>query len=183
MDPKRTVAKLAAGTTPLERGSGGAPAMTQSDAAAACSGLTDEQYMLVTAKWAGYRGRLPLLAYRLMDIGFDLATREGWKLPRGREYIRKMTLLAIAEVVDPLICRRCRGTRFILYRPCPACQGTGHRRMHGAERARAIGCDRANWYRTWQARYERIYRRIADMETEGLESIRQQMLEVASTDD
>lgn len=178
MDPKRVVSKLAAGTTPLEKGSGGAPALTQSDAAACCSGLSDSQYELLTAKWARYEGVLPRLAYRLMsEVTCDMAVREKWEIPRGRLYMRKMTLLALAEVLDPQICRRCKGTQFIGHRTCPSCRGTGHRRLHGAQRARIIGCDKSRWYRVWAPRYEAVYRQIADLEISGLASIRRQMLE------
>lgn len=69
----------------------------------------------------------------------DWARAEGWKIPPGDQIIRRMVCMALLEHVHPTMWRT------------------------ASARALCLGRCRANWYRTWNARYDRIYHWIGTM--------------------
>lgn len=176
MDPRRALSRMTAKSASLERSTGGTPEVTASDVAAACAGLRTNEWLLVCAKWVEPDGVMDRLFYELYLDVIEMATREQWRVPRGREHLRRMAALAILEVLQPATCRRCAGTGYMLpehlrHQKCPKCRGSGHIHMSGRQRARIVGMDHKGWQRHWAGRYERIYRRVAGMETSALAHI------------
>ena len=88
--------------------------------------------------------------------------------PPGGMWYRKMAHAALYEILSPeLNCPRCRGAKFIGIRHCPACGGDGRTKIDTAERGEAIGIPAPQWRSgrpPWSARYEVIYRKLADAE-------------------
>lgn len=170
MDPRRALARLAAQSLPMEPTVGAGPELTQADVAAACAGLTPEAWDLLAAKWV--QGGMPRRMYASLLLEVEaLAHNQGWQVPPRRPYLARMVALAILEVVDPQTCNQCRGTGFLGIRECRPCHATGRRRMWAAQRARAVGVHKSQWHRSWAGRYERIYRRVASIEVEGLSHV------------
>ena len=93
----------------------------------------------------------------------DIAIAEGWKVPKGREYVRHMTRLALRELIDPERCPACKGTcqewdaAALRAKSCGVCGGTGRVRIDDSKRAKAVGMDKSRWSRVWRKRYETIH--------------------------
>lgn len=75
--------------------------MTPATAAAMCAGMPDLWYKAAALKWADDWSGANDLEYRLWMAAVDLANYHGWHPPKGKEYLRRMAGLAIAEMARP----------------------------------------------------------------------------------
>lgn len=176
-DPRRALSRLSPGTVSIEPSIGGQPAYTSSDVAGACAAMDDMQWQVNALKWAGQKRELPRLFYSLYQEVIEIALQEGWRVPRGKEHLRWMTMMAIYENVDPRPCRTCRGTQYVQGRACTTCDATGIRRVQEKEKAAALGMSPQAFEKSWSHRYEMIFRRVHYAEQEGLREAARQLTE------
>lgn len=86
------------------------------------------------------------LEHHLWMVASQMARREQWNIPIGREVVRKMAGLAIAEMADP--------SRF----------------KHDAAwqiRAAWLGVSKSRWFAMWRDRYDMIHREFNDWPSRG----------------
>ncbi len=137
MNPVRVMAKLTE-QTPNPGGVGGVPELDVATCAALCARLDRKYYLAARLKWCLDWTVASELEYLLWVHAAGLASHEGWRVPRGRQYLRRMAGLAIAETADPK-----------------------HWSTQAA-RCEFIGMDAAAWSRRWRGRYEAIFGMLND---------------------
>lgn len=178
--PEKLLARLASHGIDYQGVTGGTPGLgiTPEDVAGAMQGLDRGAYLLLLRKWVLDTSVQNELFYRVYVAVAGLAADNGWKVPKGQEYLRKLARLAVAEIVDPMKCSLCKGRTEIWKRGenkpvvCPKCSGTGYGKITAAERYKTVGIDKRNWERTWADRYEMIYKFVNEWEHEALRAIR-----------
>lgn len=186
MRPERALAKLAPAAG-MRQGSGGIPEYTAADIAAALAGCDDPlATMLVLYKWAlmgDIAQKLERAAY-LMAV--DIAVKEKWQIPKGKELVRHMTRLAILESSNPPKCNTCNGLGKeytneggLKQIACRACGGGGARRMTGELRSLIVGLDPSRWSKTWGRRYETILDALQRREEYAIRHMSRRMSEGA----
>lgn len=119
-------------------GGGGVPELDPATAAGLCQGMRREWYLAGRLKWALDWSVANELEYLLWIDGTDIAKSGRWKIPKGREYVRKMAGLAIAELADP------------------------HKWKHDYKRAEWMGVSPSQFSRIWVKRYNEIYSLLDD---------------------
>lgn len=137
MNPARVMAKLTAQPARLDGGGGG---MTEYDVALCASlaaNLKERYYLAARLKWCQDWSVANKLEYLLWIEAVGIAAEEKWRVPKGREYVRKMAGLAIAEIAEP------------------------QRWKEQQTKAQFMGMDKSTWSRTWQGRYEVIYSELS----------------------
>lgn len=170
------LARLAAGRQwDSGPGSTGSDKLTTADIAAGLAGLDRATALLLTAKYGGSLADALEAEIPLYLQVVDHANRRRWKVPKGRELLRRLTRLAIYETIHPATCPRCNGVGQRGTRSCPGCGGSGRANMNQRERARFAGVHGANWSRTWGARYEEVHRLTRSMEQAGLRHVRRKI--------
>ncbi|MCU7840871.1 MAG: hypothetical protein KZQ94_16015 [Candidatus Thiodiazotropha sp. (ex Troendleina suluensis)] len=132
------------------------PDFDQATAAAMCAGMPDLQFKASMLKWAGDWSNANYLEYRIWIAAVDIAREEKWKIPRGREYLRRMAGLAIAEVADP------------------------GRWQLDKDRAEFIGMHKSEFCRVWRKRYEMVYRILDELAQDGYRHVQRNNMEIAS---
>lgn len=115
------------------------------------------------------KAQCPEFYREVWGVAINTAIEHEWDDgPSGEMWYRKMAHAALYEVLSPeLNCPQCRGAKFIGPRHCPACRGDGRIRVSRDERGEAIGIPAHDWRNgrpPWSARYEVIYRKLADAE-------------------
>lgn len=159
MDASELIARLNPITQNAGRvGVSTVPGLGAFDAAAALAGLPRGPYLLARVMLALDESCRRELEKQLWSEMCSFAYAEKWIVPIGQELLRKMAKIAIAEVVDPALCKGCRGRGSIyprggLARACGACFGSGRGVLSASAKARAVGMDKSNWCRLWGARY------------------------------
>jgi len=155
------LALLATEISHLDGSGGGRDALRPEDVASALAGLSRKVYLYGLYTVVQDRSVQPeLVCHAHLEV-VELAIERGWRAPRGSEVFRRMALLALCEAMG-LDCSSC-GKRGTIYdehgvaASCPACHGTGLRRITKEEREEALGVTG----RRWPARYERVYCRIS----------------------
>lgn len=155
----------------------GGPEITAQDVAFACSGTSVGGYLVALSKWVHDSSVQDALYYHAYLAAVDVAARDRWRVPKGQERVRKLSRMAIGELVNPMKCALCQGRAEIWPRgtstpiACPRCGGTGSRRLRASEMARVIGVDDSTWSRSWAGKYEALYRLYADWELDALKQI------------
>ena len=153
---------------------GGKREIVPADALAAMSGADKLGSLLAARLWmldTSADAQIERLAY-LRAI--ELAVSGKWRIPKGREYVRRMTRLAIRELTDPERCPACQGScqqwnaDKLEAQPCSHCGGTGRVRMNDSKRAAAVEMDPSRWSRVWRTRYESIHAAIDNAVTEAI---------------
>lgn len=154
--PPSVFAAMTAGTIdPRNEGrSTAAPELDQATAAAMCHGMPQLPFKAVLYKWAGVDEHQKFLMYRLWIAAVDIAAEEGWRIPKGREYLRKMSEIALKEVRDP-----------------------GQWREDQAK-AKYMGMDKSTFYKTWRKRYESIYQVLDGWAQEGYRYVQRRNTEL-----
>jgi hypothetical protein len=136
------VALMSAGTQNWAgRGSDHDPdRLTQADAALALA--------CVGSRWAQEAVRVVILddwtrsdelESWLYGQAAEWAQREGWRLPRGEQVVRRMACMALIEWRYPKLWATER------------------------DKADSLGRSRAQWFAVWRPRYERIYRLLGQL--------------------
>lgn len=140
MNPARVFAMGVANSdhASVGRSTGGAE-ITPAIAAGMCSGMPQLWYHAARLKWADDWSGANDLEYHLWVKAVDICTQEGWKVPPGREYLRRMAGLAIAEVALP--------SKF-----------TGD-----VQRAEFLGMDKSRFCRVWKKRYWKVYQVLDEL--------------------
>lgn len=159
---------------------GGTPGLgiTGLDVAGALSmgGAGEGETLMVLAKWVQDTSAQARLFYVVYDDIVKLATEEKWQVPVGAHRLRRLTRLAIAEIIDAKTCQACQGRQWVLNgaipKVCQACNGSGRRDWSAATRYHAVGIHRSNWLRTWARRYIDIMSIVAAYDSQGLRALR-----------
>ena len=88
-----------------------------------------------------------------------VAEERDWRLRQGGKVVLTgMVWLAIIELVEPQLCRTCKGhgafysRKNKLVEDCQVCGGGGHRPRSDRSRARFCHVDYRSWRRRWQDR-------------------------------
>lgn len=136
-------------------GSGGIPEWTPALAAACCAGnMPKNWYNAARLKYALDWSVANDLEYAVWMDAALIAAREKWKIPTGREYIRKMSGLAIAETAAPA------------------------KYKHNVIKIAWIGCSQSEWSRTWNKRYNAIYAIPNDWASCALQHVNKRLTEL-----
>ncbi|MCG7931947.1 MAG: hypothetical protein N0E44_18090 [Candidatus Thiodiazotropha lotti] len=112
------------------------------------------QFKAAMYKWAGDQSQHDFLMYRLWIASADIAADNGWRIPKGQEYLRKMSEIALLEVRDP-----------------------GKWREDKAK-AKYMGMDKSTFYKTWRKRYESIYQVLDGWAQEGYRYVQRKNTEL-----
>lgn len=181
MEPAGLIARMAAKTPDMDAvGVSSVPGLSEADAAMALAGLDRGPYLLARVKYAlDSSSRYPL-ENQLWGEMCGIATRKKWLIPAGHELLRRMSRMAIEEVVHPAQCPKCGG-RGTVYpkggaaRLCSACIGTGRGRV--SDRSRAAGADipKTSWFRIWAPRYELMLAKLDRWDRVAHAHVRQRM--------
>lgn len=170
MEAENLIARLTPVTSDFERvGVSSVPGLDAMDAARALAGLDRGPYLLAMVVLAQDASSLKPLELQLWGEMCGVATRKNWIVPVGDELLRRMSCLAVGEVVSPKVCGRCsgRGTiypRGAAARTCDACGGGGRGKVTGRDRARSLGICKSSWSRTWGLRYGEFVGRLSGWE-------------------
>lgn len=154
---------------------GGVAKLTALDVAGACgmAGLTKGENALLLAMYCGDMEALRQAELTLYLRAVDIAIDRDWKVVRGKEYLRGVCQLAIAEVVGSHRCRACNGTKFNKHhKTCRRCDGSGmEKKPSGRAMAGYIGMPKTTWWATWENRYERVLRELQGWHDSGVRKI------------
>jgi hypothetical protein len=160
---------LCAGSTqyhPFQSSSRRGDHLSRAELAGLLSGLSSAQMHYALAKWAlDQDAECNLLAHVRVWLA-DIAVREQWKVVKGKPTICNMAAIAVFEAIRPNRCGLCRGRLYVSNKVCPSCSGSGYRYLSGREIADAMSIDQSNFSRTWQSRYERVFKYLQDIDCE-----------------
>jgi hypothetical protein len=151
---------------------------------AACTGVSDIAQALLDAHICGDGSQFArLLSPRWKVIGgemketnglfsdifndvLNLALERKWRdSDRGKDRLRALTELAIVQVVNEPVCKKCKGTRYDEeLKLCKSCKGTGKRKINGSVTANRLDMSESSWSRTWHPRYCEIVALIETIE-------------------
>ena len=129
------------------------------DIAYALSGLAKGPYLMGLAKHAGHADSLSDLESEF--YAFCTTKFGGWKVPAGKQYIRRMCQLAIYETIYQEPCKACFGRGLRKKKDnhyhCGRCHGTGKVKLSKRRQSRAVGVSWSRWQALWSGRYEEIF--------------------------
>lgn len=117
---------------------GGTPEVDQATAAGLCSGMKRKWYLAARLKWGLDWSVANELEYLVWIEAAGLAARGKWKIPKGKEHVRKMAGLAIAELADPM------------------------RWKLDTDKADWMGVHKSQFSRTWKEKYNAMYSLLDD---------------------
>lgn len=121
-------------------------------AAGMCAGMPENCYQALRLKWADDWSQANVLEKKLWMAAVDLAIDEKWRVPKGKELLRKLAGMALYELVYP-----------------------GKLREH-QQRAAFIGMERMAYYKTWRCRYEQVYQILDGWAQEGYRHLQKQSI-------
>lgn len=173
-----TLARLNPKTAKMDGVGGGNSDLTTSDISACLSGADKTGCYALMVKVCGDRSVQKPLFYRIYNIVVTMATKHGWKSPRGADRLRSLTQLAVFELVNDEVCEICDGSGYDPFKPttkCKACAGTGRPIITDQLRASALGISPSAWSQTWYRRLEKIKLVIQDHEHKAIKKIYKQM--------
>ena len=146
MNPIRVMSRLT--QQAAQDGTGGGPGEYDlATCAALCRGLPRSAYLSARLVWCLDWSVANELEYLLWVEAAGLAARERWRIPKGREYVRRMSGLAIAESADPKVWK------------------------FSSQRAGFVGVSESEWSRTWRPRYEAVYGILIDWTSDAYRAI------------
>jgi len=104
-----------------------------------CAEMPTHWYLAMRMKWADDWSGASALEKKLWLTSAKIAHRNGWRLPKGREYLRRMSGLAIHEMAEP--------ARY---------------RLPDAWLLRSawLGTGKTQWFTTWSERYNKIFQEL-----------------------
>ena len=113
--------------------------------------LSRPAWLMAQAYYLAEASVLSELSKCLCLAAVDLANEHGWKVPRGHELLRRMSVLALLKILEPPMCRSCRNDDKRKLN-CEACAGTGHRDFPIRFQAEITNLPRTTWARDWRKR-------------------------------
>jgi hypothetical protein len=138
--------------------------LVTTEAGGTLAGLSDEAMDYAMALYVGDTGAQPKLFYAAYLRTVDVAIRERWKLPRGEEsgeeMLRKLTLVALFELMHGKPCQNCDGEGFVGVNVCVCCEGTGKACLPCVAIARAVGRSEKQFHEVWKPRYRLVVREL-----------------------
>jgi len=105
-------------------------------AAAMCRGVQRKHYLAARVHYCLDLSGIRQLEKWLMSVAQDFEKQEKWRVPKGRNYLTNMCLLAIIEA---------HGSQDMKF---------------AKQKAEWVGVSESQWNRVWQTRYEAIYLRL-----------------------
>lgn len=157
---------------------GGAPYLTAEDVAGALgmAHLKRGPYLLMLAKYCGDDTVLYELYNYAWFQAVDVANAKGWKPVKGKEYIRRMSVLAVDQVLKSQRCKSCKGVRWVGNTSCRRCDGSGmEAAMGGVKMSKELDMPVSTWYATWAPRYATIANEIMFWEVDALNRIQSRL--------
>lgn len=182
---ERLLCKLVPKTSDYTGGFGGKPEITPLDVAAGLAylhlGEFETLYIRASLLQSEPYGAKSSLGYASWDWGIKQAEANGWAVPRGKEFMRKMALLAVMRRVDrdQFICTNCGGVGTVLNKRenklsrCSKCSGTrtdaitgmaigdGRKKVSNRLYGRFLGINHETYSQTWEPRLNHL---IAELE-------------------
>jgi hypothetical protein len=134
--------------------------LVTTEAGGTLAGLSDEAMAYAMARYVGDSSAQPRLFYAAYLRMGDVAIRERWKLPRGEEMLRKLTLTALFELMHGKPCQNCDGEGFVGVNLCVGCEGTGKACLPCVAVARAVGRSEKQFHEVWKPRYRLVVREL-----------------------
>lgn len=147
MNPARVFALQAQKASSHTAIAGGKTEVDQATAAGLCAGMRRECYLAGRLKWAQDWTVANELEHKLWLYAVDISNKERWSIPKGKEMLRKMAGLAIAEMAEPA------------------------RYKEDRIKADWMGIHKSNFSRTWNKRYNLIYQELDDLASRAFSHI------------
>src|SRR3990167_8925462 len=164
MNPAELLSRLNPSIPDINSLPSGWGGLSPSDIAASLAGLPRPAQLVLLSRWACFAGLESEILYYTLNYTVKLWVQNGWKYPKneGKDFLRRLSKLALIDTVFPLPCKRCKGHRRIMRREgysitCNRCAGYGTSNLTDRERARLLDMP----YSTWNG-YRRQYKNIAD---------------------
>lgn len=160
---------------------GNVPEFSTQDIAMALACANDTGHGLLMAKFVearsntGQQSPLFYTAYReTVRLQIDNDWPDG---PKGLHWYRNLTSLALFELINPMRCAPCGGTRFHAEsgKPCVACDATGKFQPDPEDMATAAQIPLDQWRKFWGMAYELIYQRLARLEASAIAELGRQL--------
>ena len=160
-DEKDFLARLNIGGQSYEFTPRGTPALTREELAAslAMGNLSKNAYLFALAYYMeDEKARMELEIQLWIQLA-GYANEHKWKVIRGRETLRMLCRLALAEWIIRRPCKTCGGTGKVLasdtgkLADCCICGGAGIKTLSGREQAKFVGLSNARWVESWKNRY------------------------------
>lgn len=115
---------------------GGITEVDQAIASGLCSGMSEKWYKAARLKFCLDASVINWLEIQLWQEVCGIATKEKWKIPKGKERLRNMCKLAIIETQKPELFIKTNAWN---------------------TRASFLEIKKSAWFSTWAGRYEVIY--------------------------
>lgn len=143
--------------------------------------MSDAQYLLLLRIYTQDKTVQQKLFYQIYDHAIGIAARDRWRVPVGKELVRKMTALALAEVIEPRACPKCNGKGEVWLRSrsmptlCDVCDGGGRKPPTLREKAAALGLEESNFAKRWRDKYEQIFYYVVQLNMDGLRTLKKRL--------
>ena len=152
---------LNAKTVKFDTGTGGSPAIVQSDVAAALSCLDSFNSNILRMKYAGQDELMVKVVLEVVRVIVEKCTLEKWDVRLDGRKVNPIVAIsreAVYEWMDGK-CTTCKGTGEKRSRSgqvviCDRCGGLGLRPKSSRGRAKACGISHTSFAQTWEDRYE-----------------------------
>lgn len=139
------ITKLNAKTNSFDVGGGGFGGISQSDIAAACSGLDALEIALIYYYWLGHRSQKETIRKRA----------ESEMSALGSDFAEKLSHILVADLYKST-CSACNGTGYNRKnQTCGHCDGSGKKMLSERVLSKAVGMSQA----TFRRRHLEIYKR------------------------
>ena len=161
-DEKDFLARLNIGGQSYEFTSRGTPALTREELAAslAMGNLSKNAYLFALAYYMEDEKARMELEIQLWIRLAGYANEHKWKVIKGKETLRMLCRLALAEWIIRRPCKTCGGEGKVTVVggcnriDCGACHATGIQSFSGREQASFVGLGNSRWVEVWSRRYE-----------------------------
>lgn len=156
----------------LDSGAGGIASLTGMDVAGALAGTHRFGYLLLLAKYADDNAAMNRLWQEIAD---EIQAEKSCDPKQANG----LALCALFFVVNPCLCKHCKG-RGVIYprlngktlsqaaRECDECGGTGRGKVSGRQRAALAQVPETTWRDTWRAYIDRKERWLLELETASI---------------
>ena len=144
-------------------------------ASALAMGHLDQlSYYLTRVKYCGDSSSMEALLQLVLKEARELSCTHQWSA--RQKTLQALAQLACYESIDTQLCKQCGGRGYSLTgKPCRQCRGLGRQPMSARARYRLAGVDKRNWERRWVSRYEVLYQKLCEAESNALTHLSDQL--------
>lgn len=178
MNPKELLSLLTARVQRFHLAPGGTPALIAEDIAHALGMIkNDEARIYARVKYCEQFEYAEGVALAIRRFIMQKKLEASWRIPRP-DFLLDLSLMILAEAIDPHICPWCAGRgNLILDREqaamirggregqnivCELCRGSRQVRMRDIDRANLMRISKQSWSQSWKGRYQETQAETVD---------------------